>query len=230
MGDRCENNETICLQFEDVVFRNKYVRSYINDATAEFFKNHLNHHDPLALCSLIHILHQVNRGEGSVSVGNYLNLVNDCEDALQQYNHEVYTPLSVSTISRFIQKKDFDLIHTLINIKRTYGFKFILCSDAPLAYCVAVFKAMHVSLFDLFDFRHMYTSDLVRCLKSNIRFFEYIEEELHNSRRPLQFIGDDPSGLSTNHHLDENHWNVSSFTSPEEIYAYLLDKGTKGIR
>jgi hypothetical protein len=214
--------KTFILQFEDMVFRNDIISSYIKEASLRFFETHLNNQDQMSVNALIHIIHECNNSVGFISIGKYLS---DCEDSLQHYNHFVYSPLSVPTLTTFIQTKDYNLIQTLINLKNTYGFRFILCSDSPLSYCVSVFKAMNMSLFDLFDPHHIYTSDIVRSIKPNMKVFDYIEEDMFDTEHPLQYIGDENSSFLSNI-LNDKHWDVIPFKNTESLYSYLIEQGT----
>jgi FMN phosphatase YigB (HAD superfamily) len=115
-------------------------------------------------------------------------LIDNSLSTLREYTQEVFSNMNTSDLSKYITDYDVEHVNKLISLKRMIDVDYILCTDAPLVYCIKVFKAMNMNLFDLFNSKHIFTSDIIGHVKQDTEYFNYIENELCHYEQLSVFI------------------------------------------
>lgn len=170
----------VLLDVDDTVFCNEVIADSISTSSISYIARRFGIDYLTASDVSNHLL---------PNVGHITKIIDHSIDTLQDFNHEVFSKLTISELAKHVTEENRNTIRELLQIKNTFDVEFVLCTNAPLMYCVRVFKAMQFSLFDLFSPKYIFTSDIIGCVKPDLNYFNYIEEELsHVEKRDLIFI------------------------------------------
>jgi len=170
----------VLLDIDEVVFCNEVIANIINTSSISYIARRFGMDYLTASDVSNHLL---------PNVGHTTKIIDHSIETLQDFNHEVFAKLTISELAKHVTEDNHKTIKDLLQMKNTFGVEFVLCTNAPLMYCVRVFKAMQFSLFDLFSPKYIFTSDIIGCVKPDSNYFNYVEEELsHVEKNNLIFI------------------------------------------
>ena len=160
----------ILLDFDGVLFHNKYVHDYIALKSIDYVRTRSNTKFEDAI--FINKHGYTKHGHSALIYGNN-------PTSIHMYNHHVYNQhsnLLKKLIKTSITKEDSYYLRDLMSMKDIYGHEFVLCTNTPKWYCEYILNMLDTSCEELFR-NDVFTSDNGR-VKPCKEYYDNIENRL----------------------------------------------------
>lgn len=193
---------TVFLDFDGVVYHNTRTHALIQSRSVEFMatKCHVPMKEAVRLNRVNYTAH------GHTVLG--------CpEFPLDEYNTQVFR-----TFPDFTTKEDIAHINHLLELKTACSFNYVLCTNAPRAYCETVLHRMDIPIGDVFDM--CFTSDTVGWVKPMREYYSAVESSWTKGKQStIRFIDDSPLNIQAlNQHPN---WLGYLAATPDTVLSSL---------
>jgi FMN phosphatase YigB (HAD superfamily) len=199
--------KNVLIDFDGVVFRNTKVSNMVCEKSIRYVASRkgLQYRDAKYVNDI-----------GYTKLGHTARVVSDDTLAIQDYNEYVFDKQMFRWMKNVIGYSDNQLIEQVSTIKKDRNLRLLLCTNAPLQYCIHVLFYMGWEWDDVFDPDVCFTSD-TGIVKPLTAYYNRVEDTL--DLKEYHFIDDSISNIMPCIHRPR--WKGCVINNQKDLFHYL---------
>lgn len=218
--------DTILLDFDGVLFKNKRVHDYIKHKSIKYLRNNNKMRkkfphgmDTYEMASKINEI-------GYKTMGHTSMLIDKSTKSVLDYNDYVFDDSTLLFTRNSLTADDFKLLDDVAHCLQRTNKQIGLFTNTPMRYCTTIIDPL---LQDI-DLRHKlysnaFTSD-IGLVKPDIKFYTVVDKTLHISENPSEIYFIDDTFLNIhkvfeNKEKMKNRWFPICINSKNMLLDYL---------
>lgn len=197
------------IDFDGVVYNNRKTFEHINAKSIQYISQRLQipHHQ----ASRLNAINYKKRGHTVFATST----------PIDDYNDYVFdTHMLTDVLYNVYDEEDTVRLRNLMKRKELLNLDLILCTNAPMRYCIRVLELSGYTFHDMFSSAISFTSDSVNQVKPSLDFFNHVHFEIEKNgitNEGIRFYDDSTLNINTMHE-NMSQWKPVLFDSSDETF------------
>ena len=202
----------LLIDFDGVVYNNRKTFEHINAKSIQYISKRLQ------------IPHQQAVRLNAINYEKRGHTIFATSTPIDDYNDYVFDSHMLSDVLyKVYDEDDTHRLRHLVKRKELLNLDLILCTNAPLRYCIRVLELSGYAFHDVFSSAVSFTSDSVHDVKPSVDFFNHVHFELEKNgftNEGIHFYDDSKLNISTMRE-SMSQWKPVLFDSSDETFRSI---------